>query len=196
MTEKRVYVLLTDTGTLFTRTIKLYTRKPYNHASIAFDENLTRVYSFGRKSPSNPFVGGFVIESVNEGLFQNASCAIYCLKINEFDYYRMRQYIKKIEVQKDSYRYNLIGLFAVIFNKQIKREKAFFCSQFVASVLKQSAMVDFNTPLSLVTPYDLQVSENLELVFQGKLKDYKKEAVDQRHMGNDHPLDSMFSVRF
>lgn len=177
MSKKRVFILLTDTGTLFTRTIKLYTRKPYNHASIAFDENLTRLYSFGRKDPRNPFIGGFVKENVNEGLFKNATCAVYSLLIKETGYEKMLHYIQKIEAQKENYRYNVIGLFAVMMNIPLKRENAFFCSQFVASVLKQGDSIDFNTPLSLVTPHDLQVAENLTLVFQGKLKDYKQESI-------------------
>lgn len=55
MEEKKIYLLLTDTGTLFSKLIKCYTKKPYNHASIAFDGELSTVYSFGRKKPKNPF---------------------------------------------------------------------------------------------------------------------------------------------
>ncbi len=32
--EKKVYILLTDTGSFFTKLIKLFTKKRYNHASI------------------------------------------------------------------------------------------------------------------------------------------------------------------
>lgn len=174
MPEKKVYLLLTDTGTLFTRTIKLYTRKPYNHASISFDEHLTEVYSFGRKCPKNPFIGGFVKENIHAGLLKNASCAIYSLSINETDFNRMQTYIKKIEAEKENYRYNLLGLFAILFKMPFKRENAFFCSQFVASVLKQSESIDLNVPLSFVTPHDLQSVKNFELIYEGKLKDYQK----------------------
>jgi hypothetical protein len=60
MTEKKVYILLTNTGSFLTKLIKLYTKKPYNHASIAFDYELSEVYSFGRKTARNPVIGGFV----------------------------------------------------------------------------------------------------------------------------------------
>lgn len=182
MTKRKVYVLLTDTGTLFTKTIKLYTRKQYNHASISFDENLQEVYSFGRKRPRNPFIGGFVRENIKEGLFKNATCAVYCVTINETEYNSMQGYIKQIEADKEKYRYNFIGLFAVILNKQLKREHAFFCSQFVASVLKQSGSVDFSIPLSLVTPHDLQLVEESELIYQGMLKDYNLDITTQQNI--------------
>lgn len=182
MSNMKVYILLTDTGTLFSRTIKLYTRKQYNHASISFDGNLTQVYSFGRKNPRNPFIGGFIKEQINEGLLFNATCAIYSLTIKEADYYRMKQFIEKIEAQKEYYHYNLIGLFAIIINKKLERRNAFFCSEFVASVLKQGEGIEFNSPTSLVTPSDLYVAANFELVFQGRLRDYNKERINQSNM--------------
>ena len=58
MIEKKIYILLTDTGTLFTNLIKLYTKKTYNHASISFDSELSEVYSFGRKTAKTHLLAG------------------------------------------------------------------------------------------------------------------------------------------
>lgn len=175
MRKKSVYILLTDTGTLFTRAIKMYTRKPYNHASIAFDEALTEVYSFGRKNPRNPFIGGFVEENINEGLYKQATGVIYRLNVSEHAYEKMREYVKTIDNQKGDYRYNLLGLIAIIFNIPLNRENAFFCSQFVATVLKQSGSVDLNMPLAFIKPHDLQELTDLELVYEGSLHHYWKD---------------------
>ncbi|MDF2789985.1 MAG: hypothetical protein K0S80_3083 [Neobacillus sp.] len=41
--EKQMYLLLTNTGSFLTKLIKLYTKKPYNHASIASDSQLSEV---------------------------------------------------------------------------------------------------------------------------------------------------------
>src|SRR3954453_12785465 len=136
MGEKEIYLLLTDTGTILTRLIKSYTKKPYNHASIVFDTELVEVYSFGRKTAKNPYIGGFVREDIHSILFKQADCAIYSLTITNDEFQKMYQYIQEIAAQKEYYRYNFIGLFGVPFNKPIKRKNAFFCSQFVASVLK------------------------------------------------------------
>ena len=54
---KKVYIVLTQTGTILSRAVKLYTGKQYNHASIALDEELEELYSFGRVNPYNAFVG-------------------------------------------------------------------------------------------------------------------------------------------
>ena len=171
--EKKVYLILSDTGTLFTRMIKLYTKKPYNHASLSFDPHFSELYSFGRRRPRNPFVGGFVKESIHTGLLEQARCAIYCCTISESQFQKMNHFIQQIEEQRDLYRYNLIGLFALALNKKIKRENAFFCSQFVSTVLKEGNVIEFSKHPSHVTPHDLQQVPLFQLVYQGDFEDYK-----------------------
>lgn len=61
----KIYIVLTYTGTLLARIVRFYTRKEYSHVSIALDENLNMMYSFGRLNPYNAFVGGFVHERIN-----------------------------------------------------------------------------------------------------------------------------------
>ena len=124
--EKKVYLLFTNTGSFLTKLIKLYTKKPYNHASIAFDSDLKEVYSFGRKAAGNPFIGGFVKEDVRAGLFKQADCSIYSFTVTEDQLQKMYDYIEKIEAQKKQYRYNFLGLFGVMWNTPIDRKKAFF----------------------------------------------------------------------
>lgn len=180
MTDKKGYILLTNTGTLFTKLIKLYTKNTYNHASFALDSDLVEVYSFGRKSSRNPFIGGFVKEDMKTSLFNQADCAIYSFEGTEVQIQKMKHYIQEIEAEKEQYRYNFIGLFGFIFNKSINRKKAFFCSQFVASILEEGKITDFEKPLSLIAPNDLQKLSNLHLMYQGKLKDYTNRKVDDK----------------
>lgn len=172
MAEKKIYILLTDTGTLFTKLIKLYTKKPFNHASISFDQSLSNVYSFGRTSPSNPFTGGFVKEDMDSCFFKQANCKIYSCPVSTAQYQKMHSYIQKINEEKCLYRYNLLGLFALLLKKRVDRKYAFFCSQFVATVLQESECVDFSKPLSLITPNDLIKENVFEFVYEGNLGDY------------------------
>ncbi|PLR91967.1 hypothetical protein [Bacillus sp. T33-2] len=172
MKKKKVYVLLTDTGTMFTRMIKLCTRKPFNHASIGFDTELAEVYSFGRKTPRNPFIGGFVKENVKSGLFIGAGCAIYSCTLSECQYKKMYQKVKKLEEQKLQLKYNFLGLIAVLLKLKFHRKNAFFCSQFVATILHESGLPLVHKPLCLVTPHDLTTISIFELVYRGKLSSY------------------------
>ncbi|MFB6466932.1 hypothetical protein ACE38V_08915 [Cytobacillus sp. Hz8] len=171
--KRKVYILLTDTGTLFTKMIKLYTRKPLNHASIALDAELQEVYSFGRKKQKNPFIGGFIKEDTRGGLFEKAKCAIYCCTITEKQYEAINCIIQEMNQHKQLYRYNLLGLLAIMLNLEIERKNAYFCSQFVATLLEESGVeLRQDKPISLVTPNDLQESPNLELVYEGSLSSY------------------------
>ena len=61
---KKIYIILTHTGTALSTIIKYYTKDEFSHISISLDENLEEMYSFGRLNPYNPFLGGFVHESI------------------------------------------------------------------------------------------------------------------------------------
>lgn len=169
---KPVYLLLTDTGTWFTRLIRLYTGDRYNHASIAFDPGLREMYSFGRKKPHNPLIGGFVRECAYGPLFVRAECALYSCTLSNDAYFRMRKIIREMKREQHQYKYNLLGLFALMFNTEIERERAYFCSQFVASLFAESGCPLSVKPPALTTPGELADSPRLRLVYQGPLLAY------------------------
>ncbi|WP_318153020.1 hypothetical protein [Metabacillus arenae] len=173
-----MYILLTDTGTLFSRAIKLYTRAPYNHASIALDQDLNEIYSFGRKDFRNPINGGFVKETLCSGLFfhkPKTSCAVYELTVDQSTYHTLSNVIKEFERKQAEYRYNLLGLLGILLKKAIERKDAYFCSEFVAVVLRNSGIYPFEKPPSLITPDDFCRVKQFKLIFQGKLIDFKSQ---------------------
>jgi hypothetical protein len=168
--EMHVYVVLSDTGTLFTRMIRLYTGAQYNHASIAFDPNLNEIYSFGRKNPRNPFIGGFVKENIRSDLFRNASYEIYRCTVSASQYRKIRGIIREFERDAQRYKYNLSGLLGIMLNIPVNRDRSFFCSQFVASVFEQAGAQLVPKCPALTTPSDLERSQALKLMFAGKLQ--------------------------
>ena len=176
---KEIYILLTDTGTIFTRLIKLYTRAPYNHASIALDRELKEVYSFGRKRPHNPFIGGFVHENMQGKLFEKAKCAIYTCTVSDKDYEKIHKHILEMKTNQAQYKYNLLGLIAIILNKKMKRKNAYFCSQFVAAVFETMGTPLVNRSSANVTPHHLSASHALELIYIGKLNRYLQKKAEQ-----------------
>lgn len=172
MKTKNIYLLFSSTGTMLARTIDLYTRTSFNHVSIALDESLDLVYSFGRKRPKNPFIGGFVRENINLPFFLHSNCAIYQLKVTEQEYDQLREKLLLMEAQEHLYRYNFLGLFGVMMNIEFHRHNAFFCSQFVATLLKECGIYHNAKPAGLIRPQDLRNWEELQLVYQGELNQY------------------------
>ncbi|WP_028546339.1 hypothetical protein [Paenibacillus taiwanensis] len=175
MEQKRIYVLLTDTGTLFSQVIKMYTRHPLNHASVALDESLNEVFSFGRKGPANPFVGGFVRERVIGDLIRGESrltrCALYSCTVSPEMYNRFRSRIQDIERNEHQYKYNLLGLLGIALKIRIARKNAYFCSQFIASLFQECGLRLTSKEAEMVTPDDFRHCQALKLEFIGDLKD-------------------------
>ncbi|WAA12500.1 hypothetical protein [Fervidibacillus halotolerans] len=172
---KTIYILLTDTGTFLNRVIKWFTQAPYNHASIAFDEQLEEIYSFGRKQPRNPLIAGFVKEDVYSGTyryFQNTRCLILKIEVSEMEYERIRQIIDYFKQNKDQFSYNLIGLLGVLFHYPISKKNSYFCSQFVAEVFKRSRIHLWERPTGLITPNDFLLHHAFEIMYEGRLYDY------------------------
>ncbi|WP_176705881.1 hypothetical protein [Paenibacillus hemerocallicola] len=174
--KKKIYILLTDTGTLFTRMIKAYTKEPFNHASLAFDEDLHEVYSFGRKYESNPFLGGFVKENMLSPLFlderRDTKCAVYCCEVGHAAYERIRQTVNEMERNESKYKYNMLGLLAFVFNMKLKRKHAYFCSQFVSEMLLSGGVSLADKCPEFTTPGDLGRSEQSKLLYTGSLREY------------------------
>ena len=140
---KKIYIVLTQTGTLLSRTIKLCTGKEYNHVSIALDEELEQLYSFGRVNPYNAFIGGFVHEGIDRGTFKRfykTETQVFEKTVTDAQYEKLKVNIKNIEENKDKYRFNLTGLALAGIHKAYTPENKFFCSQFVRHILNCSGI--------------------------------------------------------
>lgn len=170
MRQNHIYLLFTNTGTLLTKAIGLYTKAEYNHVSLALDLELNEIYSFGRKHLRNPFWGGFVKENMEEKFFQKADCSIYACTISPKQSEKLLETLAFFKSRKDTYHYNVLGLFGVMLNKPIQRSNAYFCSQFVAYLLIEAGIVSFDKPPELITPQDIQQIPGLISIYQGKLQ--------------------------
>jgi len=168
----RVYILLTQTTSVLTRMIKFCTKKPYNHASLAFDKRLEYTYSFGRVNPNDPLIGGFAHERLDAGVFKDAQCQLLSVDVTPAQYRTMRQRVSEIEANQVKYKYNFLGLFGARFDFEVKRKHAYFCSQFVSKVLQEVGLFPEDFPAHLVQPSDLVECINLKVEYQGPLSEY------------------------
>ena len=170
---KKVYIVLTHTGTFLSRIVNIYTRKEFSHVSISLDENLNYMYSFGRLHAYNPFIGGFVHESPKYGTFKrfkNTRAKIYSIDVDERVYNEILQNIKKVEIEKNTYRFNLIGLFAVALHLRIRRKNSFYCAEFVKYILDETDL-SLDLP-ELIKPMDFENIDGASLIYSGKLLDF------------------------
>lgn len=176
---RKIYIILTHTGTTLSKIIKNYTKDEFSHVSISLDVELKEMYSFGRLNPYNPFWGGFVHEGINRGTFKrfrNTRCKIYSLEVSEEQYNNVRGIIEYIKISKQLQNFNVIGLFAVGFNKKISFENSFYCAEFVKFVL-DNARIKTNLP-EMIKPEDFKNIEGLKEVYKGLLRNYHVVKID------------------
>ena len=131
---KKIYIVITYTGTALSKIIKYYLRSEFSHVSISLDENLEEMYSFGRLNPYNPFYGSFVQEGLDRGTFKRfykTRTKIYSIDVTNEQYEKIKKIIKNFNKNKEDYKFNVIGLFAVAVNKKIQFENSFYCAEFV-----------------------------------------------------------------
>lgn len=142
------------------------------------------MYSFGRKFKNNPLIGTFVKEDINAGLFEDvkdtASYSIYVTFVTKKELDLMKEKLNYFLIRKDELKYNFTGLIKHTLGMESEREDAYFCSQFVDTILRSSGKTYFNRHSSLVRPYDFARHKDFHFVSKGLLKNYDKNKVDYK----------------
>lgn len=190
--NKKIYIVLSQTNTLISKLIHVFSTERYAHSSIAFDIMLKDMYSFGRKSLWNYLNAGFLKETVDTGVFwlhrDEALCKVMELEVTAEQYENaLKEVAKFADTDKDvHYGYNFTGLLAAGFGYPLKRKKSFFCSQFVAYIIKQSGIANFDIPWELVRPHDIQALPGMKFIYEGLLSDYP--AAMRKALGLPEPV--------
>ena len=173
---KNIYILLSRTGTVPSKVIRFLKPMPYAHASIAFDENLTEMYSFARKTVHYPFYCGLIDEDIDKGVFgrkKTTKCLVLRLPVTEEEYGKVHQTVERFKADRGKYGYNYLGVFAARVHIAIERKYNYFCTQFVDKVLQMSGINLFDKKSGLVTPEDYRTSDKLEHIYEGLLVNYR-----------------------
>lgn len=179
MENKRVYIVLTRTNTILSNLIGFIKNDEYTHASISLSKDLSVMYSFGRKYTYNPFIGRFVKENLNEGIFELQSKLkglVIELTVTSEQYESIKNLINEFITNSNYYKYNYFGLINSLLNKESFSSERFLCSEFVYYVLNECGVVNFNKPRNLVRPQDL-MNLNGRILYKGDLKNSETENI-------------------
>lgn len=172
---KSIYLVMSQTGSMLSRTIKLISGKSYNHISISLSDDLNYMYSFGRKYPYNPFIGAFVIEGIDIGTFlrfKNTICRVIKIDITDLQYESLCTNIYDMIENRAKYRYNLLGLFLAAFNVHASFNNKFYCSEFVKYILEKSN-IDVSVLPEITHPIDFMKLDN-DVLYEGFMRNYSK----------------------
>ena len=75
-----------------------------------------------------------------------------------------------MQAKKNIYKFNVIGLLGILLNVKIKREKYFYCAEFVKYVLEQSQVLELP---DLVKPEDFEKVSGISEIYRGVLREYR-----------------------
>lgn len=169
---KEIYIVLTETNTILSKGIQLYTQHKFNHVSLALDSNLEEMYSFGRKNENNPWIGGFVQENPASKILRESNCAIYAFQVTDAQYTLLQSRIAYYKLHQHTFRYNFAGLLAIACKVKLKRKRAFFCSQFIATLFEEAGLSLNGFCTYFIKPNDFMQLQSLSLIYKGKLQNY------------------------
>ncbi len=178
--NEQIYIVITQTGTILSRMLKVVTGAEYNHVSLGFLESLEYTYSFGRLKAYNAFYGGFVVESVYYGTFkrfENTKAIVLSIKVPPEKKQEMTEYMEEIIKNRKSYHYNYRAFFLAPFHISLNRDKYFYCSEFVRDFLRRFSVEGAESLPEIVEPMHFLSIPNSTVIYRGKLHDYVKDKV-------------------
>lgn len=167
--DNSIYVLLTDTGTGFSKVSKAITGDPYNHVSLALDSELEYVYTYALVTTDNGRRGGLKRESID--MLKGARYSLYEMSITKDMYRKLIARINDMEDNISQTGYNHWGLINTLLGKEIFASAAevMICSQFLASIMADVGVEFFKgRGHSTIKPYDFVRSKLLKHVRRGK----------------------------
>lgn len=171
---EHLYLGLVGTPGIFATIIKAVTRIKYIHIILGMDEEMKYAYSFGRRKPSIPILSGFEHEELDKVIkhFPKALimvCEIDCTKEQK------AQVQKRIDYYLENakkYKYTVLGLPWMLFNKPFHQKRHYACSQFVARTLEDYGIRKFDKHYSIITPRDFYEMPNKKILYVGTIEGY------------------------
>jgi hypothetical protein len=171
---KPIFIVLSFTGTPLSKVVVTHMKHQYAHVSLGLDDELDELYSFGRLHPYNAFRGGLVREGINHGTFKrfkHTKVAVYRLTVTAKQYRKIEAIIRTMWADRRRYKFNILGMFLVKFNKKLSRKDYFYCAEFLRHVLDEAG-VDITHLPDIISPQDFMQLSGMKLTYEGLLREY------------------------
>lgn len=158
---KKVYMLLTRFPDRTNAFMAWLSGSYYSHASIGLEENMRFYYSVVRK--------GHIVEDLLR-YRQAFPCQLYELEVSAEVYERIRVMVKDRKASK-KIRYARLGVLLSLLRIPHKHaENRYFCSEYVADVLKSSGAVSLRKHITRCFSKDLKSIPGMKLHFEGNIR--------------------------
>lgn len=135
--QKYLYVLFSATPYRIGRCIRFVTGEPYNHVSIATEEDLRECYGFARHYYQTPFYGGFVTERPCRYCHNGniSKVRLYRLPLTQLQWQKLSGMLEHMRSHSERYLYNHLSALTAPMHLKVPVRDAFTCAEFVVTVL-------------------------------------------------------------
>jgi len=170
MEDRRLYIVISHTGSAASEIISVFTNKNYNHASISFDRELETAVSYN--GGDNIYPPGMNPEMISDFTKKrDASILVYSLPCSAEQKSQVLQIVR--DINDSGSAYNMLGL----MTKRSYRPNIMFCSQFVYRMLELAGLAYFKKADGLVEPTDfIELDYRRALTYEYELGLYGKTA--------------------
>ena len=139
MEDRYLYIIFSATPYRMGRFIRTVTGEPYNHVSIATEQDLRHMYAFARRHYRTPFYGGFVTEEPcrfhHNG--DTAQIMLCRLPLSEAQWETLNKRLGDMQSHPERYLYNHLSAALAPLHLQVSVPDAFTCAEFTVSVLQE-----------------------------------------------------------
>lgn len=187
MNDNKIQIVASYTNTVPGKIIRLraamkfwnrHAGDQYSHISLSRDKKLGNMMSFARKELNNPFDSGLIKENIRTGMFalrpDISQIAVMELPVTEKQYNTISEIMDDYWEHRDQYGFNFLGLASMLLcAKGVTSENRFFCSQWVATVLRDSGIDLFEgkDPKN-IRPFDFYERLQDHIVYEGLTINY------------------------
>ena len=163
MIKRKIFILLLHFSDIGSLAMQYCTDFYYTHASIGLEEDMNTFYSFVYK--------GFLVEKLTYYAMKEAktACLLYEIEVKPDVYQQVREQLLAFKKQASVFSYTRIGLLLALLHLPFKWPGHYFCSQFVAEILKKSGAVRLNKRCCLCLPYDFTLLAEAKCCFEGSI---------------------------
>lgn len=160
--QYKIYILLQQLEGVFGKVYQWFEKSPYNHASIGFEGEQVVFYSFRSK-------WGFCIEHpfhFNKQHKPLVPCQLYVVTVNKEVYDEVVNTIRDFRNHKHHY-YSYVSLCLGFLRFRHDLPDAYYCSKFVAEILKKCQVFELHKDPSVFLPSDF-IQCAMTKLFEGK----------------------------
>ncbi len=180
MEKSKLYIVVSRSNTIPARLIRFYTKRYYNHVSIALDSEMRKAYSFGRRFSRLMLPGGFVAEGFNKGFYRhhpNIEIRILELPLTREQYATVKAKLAPMIAHPWHYKYQISTVYYTFRRRPCDRTDKFVCSSFVAYILQ--GILPIREHYSQAMPSDF-LEFGLKEMYRGTVGEYRKLSASQK----------------